>query len=769
VVYLRTLCPTVYQGDSGEILTTMATLGVGHPTGFPLYILAGHLAMVLVPFGESALGANLLSALCAAGAVALLAGAMTTLGLSRAAAGGAALFLAFSATLWSHATVARVYAMAAFFLAALLWTAAVWCRDAAAAGARGPFLFLGVLFGLALGTHASVALFFPAFLLLLLATDRRVLSEAGPWRAFALSLLIGGSLYLYLPIAASRHPEMNWGNPSSPGAFLSYVTQVDYGAEREPRTLSLFVDYAGETGSLFFREFTPLGFLLAVAGLVVMARRRRAWFLFSAFMVAANVLLTFFFLHAKDFFLLFRYFFPSYLVLAVAVGFGLQGLLDLVARTARATAGGRMRAAVPRAAAGFVLLLPVLPLAAHFTENDRSHNTIVRDYGANVLLSVPEDGILLSVGDQVSGALWYLRLAEGKRPDVVHLETNLLTFDWYCRTVRALHPDVVPEDILDVPAPERVHHVIEANMTARPVLSTLHYPGRYEHNPIGLVVALTPLGSPMPEDFVEETNKKLWPRYAMDGLLDERVHKDAMVQEIVRFYSRAYNNLGVFESQHGRDEEAIADFGKALEYYPDNLASLVALGNLHEERGEDDLAAAYRERAMGVRSRRETGPGTGPGEEGPLYSSAPPGSPESEAMIAFRKGMELGQKGDAEGAAEAFQHSIELSPENLQAYLNLGTSYMILNRVDEAIKAYQKAVELDPGPASATAYLNLGLIYANVKGDLHAARENLQHYLDFHPKGERAQAVREEVMRLGYLIQQEDFLGGSKGTPGDSS
>ena len=27
VVYLRTLCPTVYQGDSGEILTTMATLG----------------------------------------------------------------------------------------------------------------------------------------------------------------------------------------------------------------------------------------------------------------------------------------------------------------------------------------------------------------------------------------------------------------------------------------------------------------------------------------------------------------------------------------------------------------------------------------------------------------------------------------------------------------------------------------------------------------------------------------------------------------------
>src|SRR5262249_18279037 len=41
LLYLRTLCPTVYLGDSGEICTAIASGGITHPPGYPLFSLLG--------------------------------------------------------------------------------------------------------------------------------------------------------------------------------------------------------------------------------------------------------------------------------------------------------------------------------------------------------------------------------------------------------------------------------------------------------------------------------------------------------------------------------------------------------------------------------------------------------------------------------------------------------------------------------------------------------------------------------------------------------
>ena len=41
IVYVRTLCPTVDFIDSGELATVAYTLGIAHPTGYPLFTLVG--------------------------------------------------------------------------------------------------------------------------------------------------------------------------------------------------------------------------------------------------------------------------------------------------------------------------------------------------------------------------------------------------------------------------------------------------------------------------------------------------------------------------------------------------------------------------------------------------------------------------------------------------------------------------------------------------------------------------------------------------------
>ncbi len=61
VVYLKTLCPTVYVGDSGELIAAVYTLGIAHPPGYPLYCLLGKL-FTFLPFGSIAFRVNLMSA-----------------------------------------------------------------------------------------------------------------------------------------------------------------------------------------------------------------------------------------------------------------------------------------------------------------------------------------------------------------------------------------------------------------------------------------------------------------------------------------------------------------------------------------------------------------------------------------------------------------------------------------------------------------------------------------------------------------------------------
>ncbi|MEJ2617764.1 MAG: DUF2723 domain-containing protein, partial [Ignavibacteriaceae bacterium] len=52
LIYLTTLAPSVVEIDSGELATVQSTLGIAHPTGYPLFTIIGHL-FSLIPLGFS--------------------------------------------------------------------------------------------------------------------------------------------------------------------------------------------------------------------------------------------------------------------------------------------------------------------------------------------------------------------------------------------------------------------------------------------------------------------------------------------------------------------------------------------------------------------------------------------------------------------------------------------------------------------------------------------------------------------------------------------
>ena len=72
LVYLRTLSPAVSIIDSGELAAVASTLGIAHPTGYPLFTLLGRIFTMLPIASEVIVRLNIMAALCTAASVGVL-------------------------------------------------------------------------------------------------------------------------------------------------------------------------------------------------------------------------------------------------------------------------------------------------------------------------------------------------------------------------------------------------------------------------------------------------------------------------------------------------------------------------------------------------------------------------------------------------------------------------------------------------------------------------------------------------------------------------
>jgi len=173
-LYVRTLAPSLLLGDGAEFQTLAATLGMAHPTGYPIYLLLGKL-FTWLPIGTTAYRVNLLSACAAALALALLYLLGRRLGCRRSAALVGPLALGVCHLFWWHAVMAEVYTLGAMFLAGVLLLLFTWRHT----GNWRWLLAAGLLGGLSLGVHTTVMLAAPAVLIYLLLTTRRWADWAG--------------------------------------------------------------------------------------------------------------------------------------------------------------------------------------------------------------------------------------------------------------------------------------------------------------------------------------------------------------------------------------------------------------------------------------------------------------------------------------------------------------------------------------------------------------------------------------------------------------
>jgi hypothetical protein len=216
VYYLSGVYPAVSPGDSGEFITAGSTLGIPHAPGYPTYVILARLARTLLPWANFAYRINLLSSLCAAGAVMLVFWLSGRLALSVQAGICSALVFMVGHAHMVSAQASEVFALHVLFCAGII-TAAL----------DGKWLLTAFLMGLAIGNHQTILLLAPALALAYIARPPDV--RVSPV-AVALCLAAGLSIYGVLWIRAAHDPGLNAGNPRTLEALWRVFIRADYGS-----------------------------------------------------------------------------------------------------------------------------------------------------------------------------------------------------------------------------------------------------------------------------------------------------------------------------------------------------------------------------------------------------------------------------------------------------------------------------------------------------------------------------------------------------------
>jgi predicted O-linked N-acetylglucosamine transferase (SPINDLY family) len=96
--------------------------------------------------------------------------------------------------------------------------------------------------------------------------------------------------------------------------------------------------------------------------------------------------------------------------------------------------------------------------------------------------------------------------------------------------------------------------------------------------------------------------------------------------------------------------------------------------------------------------------------------------------VYFLEGVILNKLKKYKGAIKCYSNVLHINSDHALAHLNMGISFMALNRFDEAKSSFIKALKLDP--TLATGYVNLGEIFRD-QGLFDAAQENFQKATDY--------------------------------------
>ncbi|XP_029735725.2 peroxisomal targeting signal 1 receptor [Aedes albopictus] len=200
--------------------------------------------------------------------------------------------------------------------------------------------------------------------------------------------------------------------------------------------------------------------------------------------------------------------------------------------------------------------------------------------------------------------------------------------------------------------------------------------------------------------------------------------------------------LGFSQAENEKDPNAIAALNKALSFNPNNMPVLMALAVSYTNESMQNQALKMLVKWMKCSPKYESlvPPVMMVSEESPLASSLMGGPSLQEVQDLFIKavqqspneidadiqealGVLFNLSSEYDKAVDCFRAAVQVRPNSSKTWNRLGASLANGNRSVEAVEAYQRALDIQPGFIRAR--YNVGIICINLK----AYKEAAEHLL----------------------------------------
>jgi len=666
-VYARTLCPTVYTGDSGELISAAYCLGNAHPPGYPLYSILGKI-FTLLPFGSIAFRINAMTAFFSALTVMLVYliilelsalivadNSLPQLKIFRhISALTGALLLAFSEEFWSGALVTEVFSLNAFLLVLMLLIILKWNgRD------RNEIYLACFILGLGFANHITIMMIIPAMVYYIWAESvqgKKVQVKDVSVKCFYLAMFImaGLMVYIYLPIRASTSPAVNWGDPKTFSSFIKVVTRSQYGTLRlhsEIKTMPS-LDTAFKSAAAFiitmFKHFGIVAFLLSIGGLSGMLEKeyKKAWFLIITFILSGVVFFVFANMPQIPMYIDMgrRFYIIPEVLFSITAGLGVLYIFNLTKNKV----------------VGAAVLLPVFLLIGNYQINDRSNNWIAYDHAANTLKTIENNSILFIVGDDFEFPMAYLKIVERARPDVT-------VYEAYGNIFRNIYGENSSSDT----EKEKIRRKLVTTTKNNVYFTKDFNRSGYNTKPTGILYRLVRDSENIHEDM------RIWNEYSLRGVYDDRIHKDYRNRIVALRYPYLQ---GEYYMEKGDKENAVAAFKKACEIGFDVEGVYLDLANIYYYKNMFSEALDIYNRSVKIN---------------PYYAAGYNGI-----------GLIYNARSEWDLAIEQFSRAVKNNPNFATGYNNMGIAYFRKGMVNESLMMFEKAIKIDPNCTDAIVNYN---------------------------------------------------------------
>jgi len=641
-LYLWTICPTVYVGDSGELTAAAYTLGIPHNSGYPLYALLGKV-FCLIPIGNIGFRMNLMSAVFIAFSIGILHDMVLRITESRVASLAASLFLSFTPLFWQQSVSAEVYSLHIFFVAVLVRLSWWWDQERSSR----KLMLLAFVSGLSFGNHMQTVMLAPALLFLVLFDERR--SFFRPGRLLLLILLFSFALtiYLYLPIRTEAGAAITWGDPNTLDRFLAHVTgRVHRSVYVLNKGLWEYLERAAQGSSAILVQF---GFLLLFALRGWLRGLDAKWRVYCVLVILSDFFYTIFLNTISLEITAFGH--VTMFLLTLLCGLGIADILNLIKGSCR------IGAWVKEAAGSAFALVPIFPLVFNFGLCNQNQNYTAYEHAANILRTPPDGSVLLVDGDNNVFPVIYARMCERLGDHVRLLDRYNLVFRWPSRRADEIGENSL-KDVVDTvlgERPERPFYLCAFDPNFLPL------PGNYRLVPHGVLTKVSDKESV----FHAEELRRLWEGYSTLSFF-ESMERDYMNRQVCAYF---HYNRSRFLFQ-------IGDPAKGLDAA--RSASVVGYndGSIHS-----DLGLLLTRHGLFREALREL-------HLALLYA-------ENVSIVHNSLGYHYEASGDYEKAAASLRKAVELEPFNSVYLNNLGWILLKRGRTEEAVSVLKKSLAID--------------------------------------------------------------------------